>query len=361
MGRQTPLHAWHVKAGARIIDFGGWDMPVVYSSILEEHAATRSAAGLFDISHMGRLRFEGPDAVRFLDHVLTNRVDNLKSGQARYALVLNEAGCVLDDVLVYRMEGWHLLVVNASNREKLLQWFETKRKGFDFKLTDLTDDYAMVACQGPRAAALSETVFGEPLGHVEYYSAVDTRYRGEPAILSRTGYTGEDGFEWIVPRFLVESLWTSLLDAGASDGVKPVGLGARDTLRLEAGMPLYGHELTESIDPLQAGLGWAVKAELKEFIGKAALVNRPVDRPIRVGLKLADKRIAREGFAIEQNGREVGHVSSGTFAPTVGASIAMGYVAPPLARLGQALEVRIRNALVSAQVVSLPFYKRKKS
>lgn len=361
MGRQTPLHAWHVDAGARIIDFGGWDMPVIYTSILEEHAATRSAAGLFDISHMGRLRFEGTDAVRFLDHVLTNRVDDLRIGQARYALVLNESGGILDDVLVYRMADWHLLVVNASNREKLLAWFERQRAGFDVTLTDLTRDFAMVACQGPSAPALSATVLGQSLEGVGYYTALESRYRGEPAIVSRTGYTGEDGFEWIVPHSLAETLWNELLDRGSAVGARPVGLGARDTLRLEAGMPLYGHELSEEIDPLQAGLGWAVKAEHKDFVGKAALREWPADRPIRVGLRLEDKRIAREGYAIEDKGVVVGHVTSGTFAPTVGASIAMGYVARTLARPGQSLEARIRGAAVAAQVVSLPFYKRKKS
>ena len=360
MGSRTPLFAWHEAQGARIVDFGGWDMPVAYSSIIEEHQATRQAAGLFDICHMGRLCFDGPDATRFLDHVLTNRVDNLEPGQARYNLVLNEAGCVLDDVLVTRLRDYHLLVVNASNREKLLAWFGRHLADFDARMTDRTIEWGMVACQGPRALETAQRLVEAKLSDVRYYRAVETTCDGAYAIASRSGYTGEDGVEFVVPADRIVGLWTRLVESGASAGVKPAGLGARDTLRLEAGMPLYGHELSETLDPIQTGLGWAVKADRKDFIGKDALLERDPGRPVRVGLKLDGKRIAREGFPILQGESTVGVISSGTFGPTVDASIAMGYVAPEAASVGQSLAVLVRDRPVSATVVALPFYSREK-
>lgn len=334
-------------------------MPVVYYSIIEEHHATRRHAGLFDISHMGRLRFTGPDTVAFLDRVLTNRVDNLQPGQARYSLVLNESGCCLDDVLVYRLANHHLLVVNASNREKLLAWFGRQLDGFDVTMTDLTTQTAMIACQGPQALTIAQPLFQTRLQELRYYFAADDEFGGRPALLSRTGYTGEDGVEVIVSAEQGVALWERLLAAGESSGVRPVGLGARDTLRLEAGMPLYGHELSEQIDPIQAGLGWAVKGQTKDFVGKSALANRDPDRPIRVGLRLTDKRIAREGANIvDVRGAAAGTVTSGTFSPTLEASIAMAYVRPDLAKPGTQLAVVIREKPAAAEVVSIPFYRR---
>lgn len=354
---KTPLHAWHTSNGARMIDFGGWDMPVTYSSINAEHQATRQSAGLFDICHMGRLVFQGPQAVAFLDHMLTNRVDTLNLGQARYALVLNEQAGIRDDVLVYRMQDYHLLVVNASNREKLLDWFTRHLDAFDCQMTDRTKDWAMVAVQGPQAISVVQTFFDFDLSAIKYYYATETQYENSYAIVSRTGYTGEDGVELIVAADKIVDLCRLLKDRG----VTPVGLGARDTLRLEAGMPLYGHELTEEIDPIQARLGWAVKASEKDFVGKPSLVEKTEPRTVRVGLKLNGKRIAREGFPILHEGRPVGHVTSGTFSPTLGISIAMGYVQPELSAVGTELAIEIRNAHEPASVVDLPFYKRKKT
>lgn len=354
MGHRTPLFAWHQARGARIVDFGGWDMPVVYTSIGEEHHATRNRVGLFDISHMGRVDFSGPGAAALLERIVTNNVADLAMGQVRYALVLNDAAGALDDVLVYRRPDRHLLVVNASNREKILHWLEKQKSAFDATIVDQTFDTSMIAVQGPRAVALASELIGTDFSSLGRYHSTETFYAGAPALVSRTGYTGEDGVEVILPRELTEQLWTDLIDAAAA----PVGLGARDTLRLEAGMPLYGHELTESIDPIQAGLGWAVKTKTKDFIGKAALATREPRRPVRVGLRLADKRIAREGFAITADGRPVGSVTSGTFSPTLSASIAMGYVEPLCATVGAPLQVKIRDAEARAEVVPLPFYRR---
>ena len=355
MGQHTPLYDWHSARKARIFDFAGWDMPVIYTTIGEEHRATRTNAGLFDISHMGRLEIEGVGAQAWLDRMLTNRVDNLKLGQVRYALVLNENGCTLDDVLITKLVDRYLLVVNASNREKLLAWFgRTLPK--DVQLTDRTFDWAMIACQGPNAIPLMQKLTDVEIDELKYYFAADGTIDGKRGIVSRTGYTGEDGGELIVPASAAAAVWTKLLDAGA----EPVGLGARDTLRLEAGMPLYGHELTEEIDPIQAGLGWAVKADAKDFLGKTNLLTRDPARPVRVGLKLSDKRIAREGFVVQRSGADVGWVASGTFGPTVGASIAMAFVKPEAASIGATVQVDVRGTPADAEVVPLPFYTRKK-
>jgi aminomethyltransferase len=358
VGLRTPLYDWHVRRGAKIVDFGGWDMPVLYSSITAEHAAARSAAGLFDISHMGRIRFNGPGAEQLLEFLLTNRVSDLAIGQVRYALMLNDDGCVLDDVLLYRLPSGYLLVVNASNRAKLIPWINRHLPNYEASIDDTTTNTAMIAVQGPRAIDLARPLLADDPGSLRYYYAMETYYEGVRAVVSRTGYTGEDGVEIIVPSADAVGLWEKLLSAGAAVGAAPIGLGARDTLRLEAGMPLYGHELTESIDPIQAGLGWAVKD--KEFVGREAISRRDPRRAVRVGLQLSDKRIAREGFPILAGGAQIGVVCSGTFGPTVGASIAMGYITPDHAKVGSAVEVSIRQASAPATVVSLPFYKRKK-
>ena len=343
-----------------MVDFGDWEMPISYSSITQEHLATRQAGGLFDISHMGRLQFTGPDTVQFLDHLLTNQVETLRLGQIRYSLMLGESGGILDDVLVYRFPESHLLVVNASNRTKILRWLEQHSSRWDVRVTDMTSHWAMIACQGPRAWEAVGRVLDEPPPELRYYHAAQTRFHSADTILSRTGYTGEDGVELMLPAEHATELWLQILDAGKTSGFQPVGLGARDTLRLEAAMPLYGHELSEDIDPVQAGLSWAVKADKKDFVGKVALEARDPQRPVRVGMRLVDKRIARQGFPVQRGGQTLGAVTSGTFAPTLQASIAMGYVDPEAARPGTEVEIIIRGRPVAASIVSLPFYQRRK-
>ncbi|MBY0586505.1 glycine cleavage system aminomethyltransferase GcvT [bacterium] len=373
MGLSTALFDWHKQAGARIVDFGGWDMPVLYSSIVDEHNATRQGAGLFDVSHMGRLWFEGPQATALLDHLLTNHVETLDEGQVRYSLVLNHDAGIKDDVLVYRIEDKHLLVVNASNRMKLLAWFDSLRAGFDATIRDDTPLTSMIAVQGPKAISLVQNELTGSVDALGYYRAVWMALASEPAtrlLVSRTGYTGEDGVELIGPHQAITQLWGRLLDAGRQDGVKPAGLGARDTLRLEAGMPLYGHELTEEIDPLRAGLSWAVASKDKDFVGKPALIGLPADRPVRVGLTLEGKRIAREGFAVWPAGSRadaneenipIGNITSGTYSPTLEQAIAMAYVDPSCKSVGTRLAVDVRGSAVSATVVKLPFYKRSRA
>jgi aminomethyltransferase len=363
---QTPLHDWHAAHGARLVDFAGWSMPVQYSSIVAEHVATRTAAGLFDISHMGRLRFDGPDAVKLIDSLVTRNIATLKPGGIRYALVTNDSGGVKDDVLVYHLQdaagaSYYLMVVNASNREKILAWIEDHHPAFaDVLCTDLTHQWAMIAVQGPLALEIVQPLVDYELGAMKYYSGVETSIAGHGGIISRTGYTGEDGVELIVGNAVAEELWNTLWEAGRDRGVLAAGLGARDTLRLEAGMPLYGHELTEELNPLQAGLGFAVNLEKRTFPGREEIAKSRADnsRPRLVGLEIEGKRPAREGHAILADGGPVGHVTSGTFSPTFKKPIAMGYVAPRHTAEGTKLTIDIRGQAAGATVVPLPFYRR---
>ena len=357
---RTPLHDWHSGHGGRMVDFAGWDMPVQYTSIVEEHQAVRQRVGLFDISHMGRLRFDGAEARRFLDRLLTNDVAALQPGQVRYSLVCREDGGILDDVLVYRFPQHYALVVNASNREKIIACCELRRDGFEVSIVDETFATCMIAVQGPAALGVLQPHCELALSAMPYYTAADANVLGAAAVVSRTGYTGEDGFEVIVPAERGVELWEALLRSGEASGVLPCGLGCRDTLRLEAGMPLYGHELDESIDPLTAGLGFAVKLDAAEFVGKPALIERKA-RPSgqkRVGLQLEGRRIAREGSSILADGQFIGRVTSGTFSPTLQRPIAMGYVTSDRAVIGAAVSVDIRGTTAPAEIVRLPFYKR---
>ncbi|MDZ4688385.1 MAG: glycine cleavage system aminomethyltransferase GcvT [Planctomycetaceae bacterium] len=355
---RTPLYDWHVAHHGRMVEFGGWEMPVQYTGIVEEHHAVRRAAGLFDISHMGRLGFRGPQAGEFLQHLVTCRVDNLAVHQIRYGLMCREDGGVLDDVLVYRLEDSFGLVVNAGNRLKLLPWIAAQQSQFDCDVSDHTTNAVMLALQGPQVLAILQPLTTTDLASIKYYFGCTADVASVPVYLSRTGYTGEDGVELVLDAAAARALADKLLTLG----VKPCGLGCRDTLRLEAAMPLYGHELTESIDPLTAGLQFAVKLDKPDFIGKAALVEiaKRTDRPVRVGLQLAGRRIAREGAAVFVGDTRLGEVTSGTFSPTLDKVIAMAYVVPNFSSIGTAVEVDIRGKREAATVVKLPFYQRKK-
>ena len=357
MNRRTALYPWHVEHRARVVPFAGWDMPVQYAGIIPEHKAVRTSAGVFDVSHMARISLGGPDALGLLEHVFTNAVGAMKDDQVRYGFLCNEAGGTLDDVLVYRWPYGYSVVANGSNRDKVLGWLRRHAEGRNVEVRDQTDDTAMVAVQGPTAAELVRGLFDVDVTKLRYYFATPTLYLRNPCVVSRTGYTGEDGFEVMVPSEYAVSLWTELVGRGAV----PCGLGARDTLRLEAGMPLYGHELTEEIDPIRAGLGWAVKLEKGDFVGRAALQEaaaKATERPARVGLELEGKRAAREGFAVLRDGRPVGRVTSGSYAPWLDRSVAMAFVEPTAADVGTVVAVDIRGTESLATVVPLPFYKR---
>jgi aminomethyltransferase len=396
---RTPLHDWHVAHGGRMVDFAGWSMPVQYASIIEEHNATRNAVGVFDISHMGRLDFGGDASLTFLDSITTRRVIDIKPDQVRYSLVCNEEGGILDDVLVYGSPPPHeqpvILIVNASNRDKIIAWINAHihfpiYRSTDYhpfaSMVDRTRDTAMIAVQGPKAAdVLAQSLEDERLGHLadfrelryyrysaDYFEAQSTYLLPKPgsrtthvmkAMVSRTGYTGEDGFEIICPAERAPKLWEGLITASKRVGGIACGLGARDTLRLEAAMPLYGHELSEAINPIQAGLNFAVNLGGREFIGNDALERFAADnsQPVRVGLHLDGKRVGRQGCPVLHEGEIVGEVTSGTFAPTLQRSIAMAYVQPSAHAVGTRLAVDIRGTHQPAIVVPLPFYKRMKN
>lgn len=363
----TPLSKWHAEAGARLAEFAGYQMPIQYSSIVAEHQATRTAAGLFDISHMARFRFEGGKAHLLLDHLLTRRVSDMELGMVRYSLMCNAEGGILDDVLVSHLETpsgrrYYLLVVNASNRQKISDWIAPHLADYpDVACNDVTPATAMIAVQGPAALPIVKRLFDFDLDSLGYYRATVREQMKKPCIISRTGYTGEDGFELIVRDDDAVRVWENVMLAGREHGILPVGLGARDTLRLEAGMPLYGSELGESIDPITAGLGFAVNLKDREFIGREALAKAKAatDLPQRVGLKLAGRRAARGGAELfDSDNRSVGSVTSGTFSPTLNCPIAMAYLPQSLANVGTSLEVDIRGSRVTAEIVKLPFYRR---
>jgi aminomethyltransferase len=362
---RTPLYEWHKAKGGRMVDFSGWQMPVSYESIVEEHLATRRAATLFDISHMARFRFDGPEASALLDRLCTRRVVDLKPGHVRYSLITRDDGGILDDVLVYRLSDergqFHWLVANAGNRDKIRAWIEARLPGeSEVRFTDQTLDTAMIALQGP----LAERVLGQQFptadsGPLGYYQGHVRHIDGCSAVISRTGYTGEDGFELTVPSDMAAAIWSQLL--GSSVGpIRAAGLGARDTLRLEAGMPLYGHELTEAIHPYQAGLGFAVNLKNRQFTGRDALeaIQRRGGYPRLVGLRLEGKRVAREGYTVHAEGRAVGAVTSGTFSPTLQAPIAMAYIEAQCAEGHCRLSVDLRGKSVPVRLTEIPFYRR---
>lgn len=364
MLKRTPFHDFHVSMGARMVEFAGWEMPIVYRSIIDEHEQTRRSGSIFDVSHMGRLHFTGKEAPIFLNKVLTRNVADQAVGQGRYSLVCNENGGVLDDIIVSRDQKNWIMVVNASNREKLVKYFGDVRRqtGLDFDMSDQTESTAMVALQGPKVIDRLSSVFPTDLKSLKRYHFVsDTFMMMVKYTVFRSGYTGEDGVELIIPAKMAGMAIKML--AGKADKpdatIRPAGLGARDTLRLEAGMPLYGHELGETMDPLSAGLGWAVDLS-KEFIGVEKLREVKAKGPARklVGLELEGKRIARQGTTIKSGDATVGEVTSGTLSPTLQKSIAMAYVDANHAGEGTPLAADLKGVMNPAKIVKLPFYKR---
>jgi aminomethyltransferase len=379
---RTPLYDWHVSHGGRMVDFAGWSMPVQYTSIAEEHEATRNAVGVFDISHMGRLELYGVNAAKFFDSIVTRRVADLKPNQIRYSLVCNDKGGVLDDVLVYAGtdDGDPFsFVVNASNRDKIRSWvcehLPDARKPIreqSISLGDMTKASAMIAVQGPKAVEvlsplLQNTHYRTPANLASIRNYYYERYvLGDECLthltISRTGYTGEDGFEIICSSEEALEIWQRLIENAAKFGGMACGLGARDTLRLEAAMPLYGHELSETINPIQAGLNFAVNLKDRKFIGSDALERFASDKsqPVRIGLQCDGKRVPRQGCPVLHNNKVVGEVTSGTYSPTLDRPIAMAYVQPSASAIGTQLTTDIRGTHHRAVVVPLPFYQREK-
>jgi len=359
---RTCFYDFHVSRGAKMVDFAGWEMPLQYRGIIAEHQHTRTAASIFDVSHMGRLNFSGPDGLNFLQHVLTRNLARTDVGQSHYSLICNDTGGILDDVIVSRMEKHFLVVCNASNREKLLKWFNARKGNFNFTLKDETLQTAMIAVQGPKAIRLLDELLPEPASEIKRYHFATQNYLIVQFSVFRSGYTGEDGAEIICGTTAAKMGLNFLFKKGAdpaSELLQPAGLGARDTLRLEAGMPLYGNELDEQTDPISAGLGWAV-AKDKDFIGSAALKKIREEGPVRclVGLFVDGPRTARHGMNVMHEGKVVGRVTSGAASPALGRQIAMAYVDAAYAKTQTPLGVDIRGNVIGAVVTDLPFYRR---
>lgn len=358
---KTPLYDVHVAFGARMVDFAGWSMPVSFSGINEEHVHTRTVCSVFDVSHMGRLTLTGKDCQSFLDRLCTRNLSTAEVGRSYYSHICREDGGILDDVIVSRFETEWGVVCNASNREKIVNWLTQHSRGMDVKLVDQTMSTAMLAVQGPRTLELAKQLTGDDFSSLKRYRLTVRELMGARITVYRSGYTGEDGLEVVLPAALVRMFVPLLLGTAEKPHahIKPAGLGARDTLRIEAAMPLYGHELTEEVDSLTAGQAWCVDLA-KDFIGAGPmrqLQERGLPRRL-VGLELDGRRIARQHFKVLHHGQPIGEVTSGTLSPTLGRSIAMAFVNAEYAAEGANLDVEISGKAVPARVVKLPFYKR---
>lgn len=363
--RQTPLHDRHVALGAKIVPFAGYEMPVQYAGgIIEEHRTVRQAVGMFDVSHMGEVHLEGPGAGRCLDHLTPSRMSALPVGRVMYSGLTTAEGTFVDDVLVYRLADEHyLVVVNAANHDKDVAWMREKVGGFDVELTDRSDETALIALQGPRARrTFAKIAEGFEAMDVKYYHVVEGRAAGVPVLASRTGYTGELGWEIFTSPEDAPTVWDALIEAGAEYGVSPAGLGARDSLRLEAALPLYGNDIDESTNVLEAGLDFMVDWTKGDFLGKAALEaarEKGLSR-VRVGFEVEGRGIARHGHDVYCEGEKVGTVTSGAYAPWLEKAIGMAYVPVASSGTGSGLEIDVRGRTLAARVVDLPFYKRPK-
>ena len=365
--KQTPLNSAHRQLGARMVDFGGWDMPVQYpAGTIEEHLRTRNHAGLFDVSHMGEVDVRGVDAIAFVNRLTSNDVSKLVDGQAQYSALTTPQGTVIDDLLVYRLAGDHLLlVVNASTTEKDWEWIKSHHTGDSVELKNVSADYCQLALQGPDAQTILQKLTDVPLAEIKYYHFTPGRVDGIDGIVSRTGYTGEDGFEVYAAADRAEQLWNKILDAGdngSPTGVLPCGLAARNTLRLEAGMALYGNDIDDTTTLLEANLGWICKLDKGDFIGREALAQQKQEGVKRklVGFEVTERGIARNHQDVVINGERVGQVTSGSPAPFLKKNIGLAYVPVEFANVGQQIQVNVRGKLVGAQIVKTPFYKRAK-
>jgi aminomethyltransferase len=358
--KRTCLYDAHRARGARFIEFGGWEMPVQYRGLLQEHAAVREKAGLFDVSHMGEIEIHGAGALAFCQSVATNDAGRLADGRAQYTLLCAEDGGTIDDTILYRLGAERFLFcVNAGNREACAGWLASHAEGQPgVTVTDRSEDLALVALQGPSARAVVSRLAAPALADLKRFSVLETELAGTTVLAARTGYTGEDGFEFFVPVDEASALWGALLAAGEPEGLEPIGLGARDTLRMEAGLPLYGHELSRQISPLEAGVGWAVKESRGGFPGADVLARQRAEGPPRrlVGLRITGRGIARAEYPVFAGDRQVGHVTSGTRSPTLAEPIALALVASE--SVEDSLTVEVRGRRITAERVDLPFYRR---
>ena len=362
MPKRTSLYDQHKKLGAKIIGFAGWEMPVSYSGIIEEHNAVRKGAGLFDISHMGIMMVSGKVALELIQKLTTNDASKLEDFQAQYSIFCNEGGGAVDDVLVYKLPKKYMIIVNAANAEKDLEWFRSHAdKNVSINLQYGSN--ALLSLQGPKSQLILSKICDINLESIKHNRCSKANVAGIPVLLSRTGYTGEDGFEFIFDMDQAEKLWNALLDAGKKEGLLPCGLGARDSLRLEAGLPLYGHEYNEEIGPIESGYGWAVKFEKADFVGKESLLKRKENPKQKlVGIRIKERGIPRAGYSIFEGGslkRKIGTISSGTMSPSLKYPIGLGFVNPEYSTQGREVFVEIRGKAFAGETVLLPFYKHR--
>jgi aminomethyltransferase len=357
--KRTSLYDRHKALGARFVEFGGWEMPVQYTGIIDEHNAVRQRAGLFDVSHMGEVELRGPRAIAAAQHLTVNDVARLSDGQAQYSILCLPTGGVVDDVMVHRIAADRIMIcVNASNIEKDFAWMRDNAGGAE--VVDRSNETALLALQGPRSTAILAKLTNADLSQIPRFAFADAEVAGRRGLVAHTGYTGEDGWELYCDRDDAGTLWDALLEAGGEAGIAPTGLGARDTLRLESALPLYGHELDETTTPLEARLGWVVRLSKENFIGRDALLRqkeRGLDRQL-AGFVLSERGVARQAYRILHETDQVGIVTSGTMSPTLGKAIGLGYVAPKYAGIGTRLNIEIRRNQAGAEVVRLPFYRR---
>jgi aminomethyltransferase len=359
--KKTPLNRAHREAGARMVSFSGWDMPVQYTGVIDEHLAVRTRAGLFDVSHMGEVEIVGRESLDFLQHVTCNDVSRLSPGRIQYSALTTPQGTFVDDLLVYkRREDDYLFVINAGNTPKDVDWLHDHAKGYDLRLTDVSPQWCQLALQGPRSQEILQPLTSASLASMKYYTFVQDNVSGVPCIVSRTGYTGEDGFEIYGPAESAETLWYSVLGAGAPHGLVPAGLAARDTLRLEAKMALYGNDIDDTTTVLEADLGWILKLEKGDFLGREALLRQKAEGLTRtlVGFETEGRAIARHGHKAFSGGTEVGTVTSGTFGPFLRKNIGLAYLPIALTHPGSRFTIDIRGRLEPAVVVPTPFYTR---
>ncbi len=356
---KTILNKAHRELGAKMVDFADWDMPIVYSSITEEHNKVRTSAGLFDVSHMGEICIKGEEAEQFVDYIFTNDVTSMVDNQVLYGMMLYENGGVVDDLLVYKFNSKHyLLVVNASNADKDYEWV-LKQNKFNCTTSNESANFSEIALQGPKAQMILQQLTSYNLDDITFFTHQNIQVDGKLVLVSRTGYTGEDGFEIYGTHHDIEELWSIILDTGKDD-ILPIGLGARDTLRFEVNLPLYGHELTDSITPLEAGYSFAVKLDANNFIGKDVLVKQKETKTTRriCGLEMIDKGIMREGYKVYSDGTEVGFITTGYKSPSTGKTVALAMIDRPYDKLGNDLEVEIRNKFKKVKVIKKKFYSK---
>jgi aminomethyltransferase len=357
--KHTPLNDQHIALGGKMVPFAGYSMPVQYpSGITAEHRAVRNACGLFDVSHMGEFMVRGPGALDLVQRISVNDAATIEIGQAQYSAMCLESGCVIDDLIIYRFEDRYMLVVNASNMEKDWAWVQRHAADFDVELEDVSDQTALLALQGPNAREVLRPLADLDVDTVKYYRFREGTVAGVPAVISGTGYTGEDGFELYVPADRAAELWAALLDAGSEQGLIPAGLGSRDSLRLEVGYALYGNDLDEEHTTLESGLGWVTKLGKGDFVGREALAAQKASGVTRrlVGLRLTGKGFPRPGYSVVSEGAVVGNVTSGTVSPTLGFGVALGYVPVELSKAGTTVQIDARGRLIDAVVQRPPFY-----